>query len=417
MKALILTVNENILNGLEPNEVGSVLSRLLFTKGVEIESEIVVSNSKDSLQSALNNLNADVNTIIVLGDFDTTKNLEIKKLISDYLGDSLEINAFSEETVKNYYKNSNLPLVTASLNEALIPKSANPIENTSSYHQGFATYANGKHIIFLPMELNAVKDIYNNWFIDYIEAKFSKLYLTKTFKTFGLSKIEALKLLDDLLKNKNLIKLLIYEHDLELVFVVKYSPLSPKEDVNAYIKNMCERLKNFIYAYDDSSLYKKAFELLKLQGNRIAIAESITGGNIVANLIKNNEGIGNYLVEGITCYSNNSKIARLNVQPHIIDKYSSVSAEVAYELAAGLLQTCEEADLVLATVGYASGAGEKNGLVYIAVGDLQGIHIYKNIFSGSRQKIIDLATNSALFYLIKKIKQNDINLEQMFDNR
>ena len=200
MKALILTVNENILNGLEPNEVGSVLSRLLFTKGVEIESEIVVSNSKDSLQSALNNLNADVNTIIVLGDFDTTKNLEIKKLISDYLGDSLEINAFSEETVKNYYKNSNLPLVTASLNEALIPKSANPIENTSSYHQGFATYANGKHIIFLPMELNAVKDIYNNWFIDYIEAKFSKLYLTKTFKTFGLSKIEALKLLDDLLK-------------------------------------------------------------------------------------------------------------------------------------------------------------------------------------------------------------------------
>ena len=49
---------------------------------------------------------------------------------------------------------------------------------------------------------------------------------------------------------------------------------------------MCERLKNFIYAYDDSSLYKKAFELLKLQGNRIAIAESITGGNIVANLIK-----------------------------------------------------------------------------------------------------------------------------------
>ena len=283
------------------------------------------------------------------------------------------------------------------MNEALIPTTAKPIENLNSYKQGFVAYQNGKHIIFLPNELLAVKDICDTWLTDYIEAKFSKLYLTKTLKTFGLTKNEALKLLNDLIKNKNQIKVLIYEHDLELVFVIKYSPLSPIEDINAFIKNVVERLKNFLYASEDVSLYETAYSLLKSTNTTLAIAESITGGNIVANLIKNNEGIGDYLVEGLTTYSNNSKELRLKVDPKIIDSYSSVSAEVVYEMAAGLLETCEEAAIVLATVGYASGKADKNGLVFVAVGDLDGIHIYKNKFSGNRQKVIELASKTALF--------------------
>jgi hypothetical protein len=53
--------------------------------------------------------------------------------------------------------------------------------------------------------------------------------------------------------------------------------------------------------------------------------------------------------------------------------------------------------------------------VYIAVGSYDGIHIYQNKFSGTRQKIIDLTSKTALFYFIKKINQNRINIEQMFD--
>jgi hypothetical protein len=47
---------------------------------------------------------------------------------------------------------------------------------------------------------------------------------------------------------------------------------------------------------------------------------------------------------------------------------------------------------------------------------MDGIHIYQNKFHGKRQKIIELASKTALFYFIKKINENNINLEQMFDN-
>ena len=52
---------------------------------------------------------------------------------------------------------------------------------------------------------------------------------------------------------------------------------------------------------------------------------------------------------------------------------------------------------------------EKVGkLCYIAVGNIDGIHVYKNTLFGTREQIIDSLTQTAFFYLIKNIKQNDL---------
>jgi|GEM_PF-266819 nicotinamide-nucleotide amidase len=415
MKAVILTIDDNMLNGLSENSVENKLSHMLFSKGIELYANSTISSSSESINFALNNLPDDVNTIIILGNKQPTANLLIKKQLADYMQDKLSINAYSKNAIEQYYKNLNQPVETKSLEEAKIPESSNPIENTSSYSQGFVAYYNGKHIIFLPNDNNSIKNVYNNWLTDYIEAKFSKLSLTKTIKTYGLSKNQALKLFKDLLKNKNQIKVYIYEQDLELTIKIKYSPLTPKEDINAYLKNLTDRIKNYIYALNDQSIYEKASQIIKSNQTKIAIAESITGGNIASNLVKHNEGISKHLMEVIVAYTNDSKISRLNVSGEIIEKHTAVSAEVVYEMAAGLLETCKNADLVLATTGYAESNGEESGLTFIAVGDYNGIHIYKNKLTGDRQTVIQKATKTALFYLIKKLNKNNINIEQMFD--
>jgi len=415
MKALIVSIGENI-GTLMQNNASNILSRLLFIKGVEIEANFTISSQKDSLKHIMNFSNDTINTIFILGEVNVEKNKVIKQNLCEILNDDLAENVFSQESVKNYYKNQNIPLENSSLEEAYIPKNAKPIENEASYLQGFYTFFNGKHILYLPNDVSSIEWIYNNFLDSYIEAKFSKLSLTKIIKTFGIKKEEALTLLSDLLKNKNLIKIVIFEEELELSIFIKYSPLTPKEDISAYLKNVVERLKSFIYATSDKTIYECAYELIKEHNVRIATAESITGGNIVSSLIKNNAGISAYLSEGIVAYSNESKITRLNVNPQIINKFGAVSSEVAYEMAVGLLESNEECDYVIATTGYASNENFKNGLVFIAVGSVEGIHIYQNEFHGSRDKIIELTTKTALFYLMKKISQNKINIEQMFDN-
>ena len=416
MKAAIITINDTILHGLQKNNVSDFLARLLFSKGFELYANVVTSATKDNLLKTLNSISEEVNTVILLGDENSEKNLKIKGLVAECLKDQLVANVFLDEAIKTYYKNNNIPLEHTSLLEANIPRNSKPIENTSYFLQGFVSYESGRHIIFLPNDASCVTHLYHNFLLNYLESKFTKLSLTKTFKTFGLTKVEAEKLLGDLLKNKNQIKVMIYEQDLELIFHVKYSPLSPKEDIINYLKNVLERLKNFIYTYDNKTLYEVAFEIAKRNNLKFAIAESITGGTISSSLIKKNKGISEFLTESVVCYSNEAKMQRLGIPSVVLDKYSAVSAETAYEMAAGLLETSKGVDVVIATTGYAEGAGEENGLVFIAVGSSEGLHIYKNKFSGTREKIIELASQTAVFYFIKKFKQNAINIEQMFDN-
>lgn len=413
MKALILTINDNILSGLERNFASQFLSASLFSKGVELIGVNTISSAENSVLNVLNNVPKEVETVIILGEYDPNKNLQVKKLLAKHLNDALVENNFAVSTINSYFKNSNMPASKDSLNEAKMPRQAKLIENKFSVNQGFNTYANGKHYIYLPNNVYALKNLWDDWFVNFLKAKFPKLSLTITLKTFGIKKPEAIKLLGDLLKNKNQIKILIYPNDLELSIVIKYSALTPKADIDSYTANVIERLKHYIYAEGDISIYEIAYTMLKFNKVKLAVAESITGGNIASSLIKSNTGISEYLTESVVVYTNESKINRLKIDSEIITKYGAVSADTAYEMGAGLLDTNLNCNFVLATTGYTDGANK--GLVYIAVGDENALHVYKNNFAGSRQKIIEMATKAGLFYLIKKLKQNSIIIEQMFD--
>ena len=49
---------------------------------------------------------------------------------------------------------------------------------------------------------------------------------------------------------------------------------------------------------------------------------------------------------------------------------------------------------------------------YVAVGDKNAIHVYKNTFCGTYAEVIDSTTKSTLFYLIKKLRQNDFHFNK-----
>ena len=130
MKALILTINDNILNGLQANACGDFLCNKLFNKGIEFAGNIVIENNRTIILNTLNNLEADINTIIILGETDLALNKTVKENLCEYLKDDLIHNEFAENAINNYYKNNNLPVKKISLNEALLPRDSKAIENS-----------------------------------------------------------------------------------------------------------------------------------------------------------------------------------------------------------------------------------------------------------------------------------------------
>jgi len=225
----------------------------------------------------------------------------------------------------------------------------------------------------------------------------------KGFKIFGFCGEDLRVKLNEILPTEFRNRFTIAESNLDAYVGIS---LEKESDRLSALKAIYNELYANIYTENNSSLAQVAYEYMELKRTKLAVAESLTGGLVCSSLV-DIEGMSRFLIEGIVSYSNTSKAARLNVSENSL-KETAVSKKVAKQMVEGLLMS-GYADMGLSTTGYASICDNidcKVGLVYIGVGDMDKIEVYRNIFDGSRNEIRQKAANAALFYLIKRLKDS-----------
>lgn len=141
-----------------------------------------------------------------------------------------------------------------------------------------------------------------------------------------------------------------------------------------------------IYSENDLDLSQIVYELLRLKNLRIAIKEDVTGGKILARLCEENNGFNSVLSAG-----------------QVVKEETQLQPENIYHDAYTYLKDTV-ADVVLVVRGKFS---EKGLNCLIALGDKNSIHVYNNKFNADRKDCLEMATNCALFHLVKKLRQND----------
>ncbi len=129
-----------------------------------------------------------------------------------------------------------------------------------------------------------------------------------------------------------------------------------------------------------------------------AFAESCTGGALSARLVSLPD-TSKIFKGSIVSYTSSAKKEVLGVDPEIIEKYGSVSAECAQSMA----ENCRrlfQADINISITGFAGpeGGNTENpiGTVYFAVAREDGVSVCKRYFPGNRQRIINSAVVTAL---------------------
>lgn len=409
MKVSCLCISNDLLLGKRQDNISVTLAKKLLENGISFSRNYTINNNPDEIRNALSTLQDKI--IFIIGDNSSVKNAHIKRTIAEICGVEMVESNIANLAVKNYFKKMNLPITYDSENEVYLPKNSRCLVNQNSVLQGFAIYKGEQLLIFIPDDVYSISSYLDNAVLPMLFEKFNVFYDNFTLKTFGICERDILSLLGDMLKNKYKINITTYPNGLEVTIVIRYNKGLDQQIVSDFMQKIYAKLSKFIYATEDMSLYSTVFNLLKLSKKKLAVGESVTGGNIVSNLVKENEGMSEYLVEGVVSYSNYAKTTRLKVNENILNTYSAVSVEVAYEMAAGLLET-SGADIVVTTTGYSTKDEGHDPYAYIAVGDMDGIHVYKNSFSGSREEVIESITKTSMFYLIKKLKQNDLLFNQ-----
>jgi nicotinamide-nucleotide amidase len=154
-------------------------------------------------------------------------------------------------------------------------------------------------------------------------------------------------------------------------------------------------------------------ETARAQGLFLAVAESLTGGQVTAALI-DTAGASEVVLGGLVTYQDALKEQLLGVSPALIASQSSVDPEVAAQMAQGVraklaLKCGKDPKWVigLATTGVAGPdpvGPHKSGTVFVAVASENGVKVFAHEFLGERPAVREQATAAALESIAEEIQ-------------
>jgi nicotinamide-nucleotide amidase len=188
--------------------------------------------------------------------------------------------------------------------------------------------------------------------------------------------------------------------------------------MNKYHQFLQDMFSEEIVTTEDKSVSQVLGDLLAERELTVACAESCTGGNI-AHKITQSPGSSAYFLGSVVSYSNDVKANVLNVSRNDLGRYGAVSREVVSSMARGVSELMHS-DCALATSGI---AGPDGGTKFKPVGTVwmsakYGEKVVTELihFTGNRDNVIESATNHVMVMLIKLLRNNYTEQEEINDD-
>lgn len=148
-------------------------------------------------------------------------------------------------------------------------------------------------------------------------------------------------------------------------------------------------------------LEQSVSRLLRQRGEKLAVAESCTGG-LLSSWITDFAGSSEIFLGGIVSYDNQLKSNLLGVPAEVLVRDGAVSENAVRFMVLGVLEATS-ADWGIAISGVAGpggGTSEKPvGLVWLGIGNRQGIEAIRYEFPGDRDAVRERAAVTALRHL------------------
>jgi nicotinamide-nucleotide amidase len=142
----------------------------------------------------------------------------------------------------------------------------------------------------------------------------------------------------------------------------------------------------------------------------LAVAESLTGGLVIAELI-GNPGASAVVLGGIVAYNTELKQTLLGVDAALLEKYGPVHPQVAIEMAVGVRQRLvvggRPADIGLSTTGVAgpdTQSGQAPGTVFIGLARDGQAEARRLSLAGTRDQIRAAVVTELLSWLAEELE-------------
>jgi len=386
MKAAIIAIGNELLNGISSDTNSVFIREKLIGIGIPTESIQVVGDKKGSIINALDSVAADIDVVLCTGGLGPTHDDITMRVTADYFDSQIGPSTEVREQIETLFRKRGVPVNRISVrNQSLVPEKAVLIPNLNGTAPGLKFSKYGKRYYFMPGVPVEMKNMFMQSILPELRKESNRNIYIRTVHTTGVPESVLFGNIEQWISRHSDIRVSILPRFPE-VDISLLCHNGDKSILNDAIRELSQILKDNIYGFDDDTLESVIAERLINHKITVATAESCTGG-FIANRLTNISGSSGYFMQGVVTYSNQSKIERLQISPDTLDKYGAVSAETAIEMARNISQLAGT-DIGLSTTGIAGPTGgtiqKPVGTVFIGISVKGQEYIYRHLYNRDR---------------------------------
>ncbi|MGE4221345.1 MAG: CinA family nicotinamide mononucleotide deamidase-related protein [Alphaproteobacteria bacterium] len=291
MRIEIVCTGDEVLSGKTVNSNFSHISRRLEEVGLSVVWGTTVGDDRERLLEAFRLASGRADAVIVNGGLGPTVDDLSQEVAALAAGDTLALRPEWLDWMEQFYRRRNRPMPPNNRKQAMLPTTAELIDNPVGTACGFALDIGKARFFFTPGVPREMRRMLDEEIIPRLLAKVGgqAVIRLKRFHSYGIGESRVDHMLDGVLD-------LVPEGGVKLGFQTHFPQLETKlaargataEEVDAklapLIAEIRTRLGNFVIAEDDQSLEGVVLSALGAQGGTVAVAELLTGGAIAGRL-------------------------------------------------------------------------------------------------------------------------------------
>ncbi len=400
MNGEIVGVGTELLLGQIPNTNAQKISQALAAIGVNVFWHTVVGDNLNRMSGAISQALERADFVIVTGGLGPTPDDITREGVAHALGRPLVRDEGLAATIRAIFERLGRPMPEENLRQADLPEGAVAIapEGTAP---GFFIESSSKLLFALPgvpweMEAMLAKTV-----LPELRARAGAgAIVSREVLVVGLGESHTNQRIGDIVaaQTNPTIAYLAGGGQVRVRLTAKAATEAAALDLLAPVEDAIRRrLGDNAVEGDDPSLAGALGRLLRARGATVAVAESLTGGLIAAELTEQ-PGASDFFLGSLVTYATEAKRELAGVDLEILSNPGPVSAEAAAALAEGAAKRLG-ADLGISATGVAGPAehdGKPVGTLYVAATWAGRTEVREARGYGDRDNIRTMAVTYAL---------------------
>jgi nicotinamide-nucleotide amidase len=402
----ILAVGSELLTPHRVDTNSLFLTGRLNDLGIAVRMKSAIRDNPRELTAALTNALSNADLIVTTGGLGPTADDLTREAVADLLGLELVERPDVLAVIQERFARRGAAMPAINRRQAMAPEGAIVLPNPNGTAPGLLLEQGDRMVVLLPGPPREMQPMFDGWVVPRLADRTRGRRLhRRVLKVTGRSESQVEEVAEPIYAAAGTAETPVETTILASPGQIELHLSSAGDDgqtigrvLDEAVARLAEALGDVVFSVDGRSIEEVVGDLLHRRGWRVAVAESCTGGALMARLT-DVPGASAWVLGGVVAYANEVKIAELGVPAGLIERHGAVSEETAGAMAEGVRARLH-AEIGVSITGIAGpggGSPEKPvGTVVVAVTTGAGTSVRRFWFPGEREVVRRFSAMAAL---------------------